>query len=128
METVKNIVSSVNEGVANMAASAQEALGGVHDKVGGWVPAAWTCEHGAHEPLCCCGALPMHGCLSPSLCALQAVENAQTAPQKVDEVRWSCVVECCGVSWHLEPLHACMHACNEPTVPALEHLMHINPR
>ncbi len=33
METVKNIVSSVNEGVASMAKSAQESLGTVHDKV-----------------------------------------------------------------------------------------------
>lgn len=34
METVKNVVASVNEGVANVAKSAQEALGTVHDKVG----------------------------------------------------------------------------------------------
>lgn len=33
METVKNVVASVNEGVASMAKSAQEALGTVHDKV-----------------------------------------------------------------------------------------------
>jgi hypothetical protein len=33
METVKNIVASVNEGVAGMAQSAQEVLGTVHDKV-----------------------------------------------------------------------------------------------
>jgi hypothetical protein len=33
METIKNVVASVNEGVANMAQSAQEALGTVHDKV-----------------------------------------------------------------------------------------------
>jgi hypothetical protein len=35
METIKNVVASVNEGVANMAQSAQEALGTVHDKVEG---------------------------------------------------------------------------------------------
>lgn len=33
METVKNVVASVNEGVASMAQSAQESLGTVHDKV-----------------------------------------------------------------------------------------------
>lgn len=35
METIKNVVASVNEGVANLAQSAQEAMGTVHDKVGG---------------------------------------------------------------------------------------------
>ena len=32
MDTIKNVVASVNEGVASMAQSAQQALGTVHDK------------------------------------------------------------------------------------------------
>jgi hypothetical protein len=34
MDTIKNVVASVNEGIASAAQSAQEALGTTHDKVG----------------------------------------------------------------------------------------------
>lgn len=35
MDTLKKVVQNVNEGAADMAKAAQDALGGVHDKVGG---------------------------------------------------------------------------------------------
>jgi len=92
METVKNVVASVNEGVASVAKSAQEALGTVHDKVGCacmlvTLPARSLVALRSQNPLC------HHTKPTSSGCSLQAAESAHTGPQKVDEV--SCSVDTC---------------------------------
>jgi hypothetical protein len=78
METIKNVVASVNEGVANLAQSTQEAMGTVHDKVDASSLRAAHCA--APGRACCAVSTAVHALCHSSiqlsnLAAVQAMAN-----------------------------------------------------
>lgn len=81
METVKNVVASVNQGVANLAQSAQEAMGTVHDKVEGS-----SLRAACAEPDLACSAVSTvfcgHACMGICLLPQQHPAEQQRCPDR----------------------------------------------